>query len=536
MSNILSFMLKLGFNAKKALKYSKAYDKILELNLFDEEFYKNHYSAYFSGNPLEHYLLYGYKKGFDPSLNFNTFKYLNEYPDIKDAGLNPLVHYVLYGIDEGREVFPSQYLLKERILDTNKLYLNNYSFIKEPLVSIIVLNRNGLSNLKILFNDFFKKADYSNIELIFIDNNSSDNSLDYIKSLDLDFPIKIIENSENLSISKANNIGVENANGEFVLLLNNDIEPSFAWLSEMVGTILKDDNIAAVGAKLLFPYYCDIDSSKKSFKIQHSGDIFSFNKYLKLYAYNNNSLSNPFDLRVNNTKKVVSVTAAAVLIRKSVYEKIGGLDEDYIYGYEDVDFSLKLNKEGYDVVYCSSALLFHHESSTRTTNKNFKHNSDILIKKWYNYLNRNMLLDKLDNKKFFSSEPLKFLFIAKELDDFILDLIDKFKAQGFLVELSTDYENIYSDSLTDVIISFDSNINIQNIDSRENTIKILCLNNISSIVDLDLYDLVFFNDLNTSKEYDSSKVYYLNSDYTNIINGLKDFILKKYPSSKDYNN
>ena len=104
------------------------------------------------------------------------------------------------------------------------------------------------------------------------------------------------------------------------------------------------------------------------------------------------------------------------------------------------------------------------------------------------------------------------------------------------MELSTDYENIYSDSLTDVIISFDSNINIQNIDSRENTIKILCLNNISSIVDLDLYDLVFFNDLNTSKEYDSSKVYYLNSDYTNIIGGLKDFILKKYPSYKDYNN
>ena len=533
MSNIFSFMLKSGFNAKKALKYSKAYNKIIELNLFDEKFYINHYSSYFSGNPLEHYLFYGYKKGFDPSLNFNTFKYLNEYPDIKDAGLNPLVHYVLYGINEGREAFPSQYIIKERILDTNKLYLNNYNFIKEPLVSIIILNRNGLSKLKILFNDFSKKANYSNIELIFIDNNSSDDSINYLKSLDLDFPVKIIENSKNLSFSKANNIGVENANGEFILLLNNDIEPSFAWLSEMVGTILKDDNIAAVGAKLLFPYYDDIDSSKKSFKIQHSGDIFSFNKYLKVYAYNNNSQFNPFDLNVNTTKKVVSVTAAAVLIRKSVYEELGGLDEDYIYGYEDVDFSLKLNRAGYDIVYCSSALLFHHESSTRTTNKNFKHNSNMLISKWYNYLNRNIFLDKLNNKKFFSSEPLKFLFIVKELDDFILDLFNKFKSQGFLVELSTDPENIYVDNLTDVIISFDSDINIQNIDLRKNTIKILCLDNISSIIDLDLYDLVFLNDLNTSKRYDSSKVYYLNSDYINIINSLKDFILKKYPLSKD---
>ncbi|OWT33399.1 hypothetical protein BGI41_02580 [Methanobrevibacter sp. 87.7] len=534
MSNILSLMSKSKFNAKKALKYSKAYDKIIDLGLFDEEFYKTHYSNYYSANPLEHYLFYGYKKGFDPCLNFNTFKYLNNYPDVKKSGLNPLVHYVLYGINENREIFPSQYLIKERILDTNKLYLNNHNFTNEPLVSIIVLNRNGVNHLKTLFKDFSKKTNYSNFELIFIDNDSSDNSVNYIKSLDLDFPVKIIENSENLSFSEANNIGVDNANGEFVLLLNNDIEPSFGWLNEMVATILSNDNIAAVGAKLLFPYYDNIDSSNKSFKIQHSGDIFSFNKYLKVYAYNNNLLSNPFDFNVNTSKKVVSVTAAAILIRKSIYTELGGLDEGYIYGYEDVDFSLKLNKSGYDVVYCSSALLFHHESSTRTTNKNFKNNSDRLINKWYNYLNRNIFLDKLNKDKFFSNEPLKFLFLTNKLNKFILDLSKKLENEGFIVELSSNSKEIYSDSLTDVIISFDTNINIEDIDLRENTIKILCLEDIVSMVDLDLYDLIFLNDLDNYNSFNnSSKVYYLDSDYNNIINRLKDFILEKYPSSND---
>lgn len=529
MDNILNFVLKSKFNIKKALKYSKAYDKILNLNLFNDEFYRKHYSSYYNGDGLEHYLFYGYRKGFDPSSNFNTIKYLNEYPNVKKEGLNPLVHYVLYGIKENKEIFPSQYLIKERIIDTNRLYLNNYDFDDEPLISIIILNRNGLNHLKTLFRDFSHKTNYSNFEVIVVDNDSSDDSVKYLKSLDVDFPLKIIENNINESFSKANNHGVKESNGQYVLLLNNDIEPTYGWLNEMVGTFLNNDNTGAVGAKLVFPYYCNIDSSYKSFRIQHSGDIFSFDKKLKIYGFNNNSLLQPFDDEVNFDKKVVSLTAAVVLIKKSVYEEVGGLDEGYIYGYEDVDFSLKLNSAGYNLLYCHSALLFHHESSTRSVNKNFKNNSNRLINKWGNYLNRNIFLDKINSRGFFTNDKLKFLFISDNLNDFNGNLFKHLRNNGYIVELTDNSNNIYADGLTDIIVSFDNNINVENIDSRENTIKILFINNKPSKNNIDCYDLVFIDDLDVYNNFKSeNNVFYSDSNYSNFINEIKQFILNKY--------
>ena len=141
---------------------------------------------------------------------------------------------------------------KNRILAANRKYLTNYSFDSEPLISIIVLNRNGVEYLKILFDDFEKKTNYSNYEIIAVDNASDDESVEYLKSLDMD--ITIIENEENLSFSKANNDASDIANGEYILFLNNDIEPTFGWLNEMVGTMIYNENISAVGAKLIFPH------------------------------------------------------------------------------------------------------------------------------------------------------------------------------------------------------------------------------------------------------------------------------------------
>ena len=110
---------------------------------------------------------------------------------------------------------------KNRILETNKEYLSNFTFDSEPLVSIIIPNRDGLKYLKILFRDFDYKTNYSNYEIIVVDNASSDNSCAFIKSLGLN--ITLIENNENVSFSKANNDAVDICNGEYILFLNNDI-------------------------------------------------------------------------------------------------------------------------------------------------------------------------------------------------------------------------------------------------------------------------------------------------------------------------
>ena len=501
------FLLKSKFNIKKAHIYEKAYHKILELNLFDETFYKNNYSEY-EGDALQHYLFEGYKKNYDPSLNFNTYLYLKNYPDVQKASINPLVHYALYGIKENRTTFHSNFYMKEYILNTNLLYLNNYEFENKPLVSIIVLNKNGLKHLKRLFEDFSKKTNYPNFEVILVDNDSEDESVDYVKSLNLDFPITIIENDENLSFSKANNEACKIANGEYVLFLNNDMETTYGWLNEMMGTMINNENVGAVGAKLIFP----ANVNNHLFKIQHSGDILSFHKKKSsIYAYHQNEFVKPFDNEVNTLKKVISVTAAALLMKKSIFDEIDGFDEGYIYGYEDVDLALKLNKAGYDIWYCHSAVLFHHESSTRKVSENFENNSSRLNSKWWNYLNKNIYLDKINNNKFFCEQPLKFLFIVDDINDIyssVSKLAKKFMDKSYVVGLAVNSEDIIIDGSVDIIVSFTDKLD-ENVDIRENTIKILFLEDDTKINN-DFYDII------------------INNDVDNLINILKEFILSKY--------
>ena len=156
------FLIKSKFNPKKAKKYMESYDKIMESGLFDKNYYLKAYPhiAKSGMDPLVHYLFYGYKEDKNPSAQFNLKRYLEEYPEIKRKGLNPLVHY----IDNDHEGFTLEenpfIARRKKILDTNSLFLANYSFDSEPLVSIIILNRNGLGHLQRLFADFDKKTNY----------------------------------------------------------------------------------------------------------------------------------------------------------------------------------------------------------------------------------------------------------------------------------------------------------------------------------------------------------------------------------------
>ena len=328
-------------NFKSSLKNRRFYNKINNSGLFVSEFYENTYDD-FSGDALKHYLTRGHLEGKLPSLDFDPDFYLKTYPDVKQSGLNPLFHYVVYGKEEGK-LYQQSYSIrrKEEICETNLAFLSNYEFDEEPLVSIIILNRNGLNNLKCLFKDFDAKTNYSNYEIIVVDNASTDESVNYLKSLDL--PIRIIENDVNVSFSKGNNDAAKIANGEYLLLLNNDIEPTYGWLNEMVGAIFYNDDVVSVGAKLIFPFYFNVNR-ELSYTIQHSGDIFSERMYpCCLYAVNkSNSNLDIFDSSLTKNNYCVSVTGAVNLIDKKVYDELSGLDENYFYGLEDVDFCLRL--------------------------------------------------------------------------------------------------------------------------------------------------------------------------------------------------
>lgn len=308
----------------------------------------------------------------------------------------------------------------EEIVDKNNALVNLHSFDNNaPLVSIIILNRNGHDHLQRLFKNFKEKIQYPSYEIIVVDNASTDNSLNFLEAISTSLPIRIIKNNVNESFSKSNNEAAKAAKGEFLLLLNNDVEPLYGWLNNMMQTALKSEHIGAVGAKLIYPDCSESTYNKNnSFKIQHSGIAFKKEDvFIKPY---NISHDDPFDKKIDFEMERAALTAAALLVNKDYYWQVGGLDEGYNYGYEDVDFCLKLLKKGYKNIYCAKAVLFHYEFGTQETNKNKEvknrrlQNRALFYQKWNRWLSKQLFLDKLNNNLFFSENPLSIAFAVTE--------------------------------------------------------------------------------------------------------------------------
>ena len=402
--------------------------------LFDTQWYiKNNPDVIKSNmNPLVHFILYGSRDYSDPHSQFSILGYLKNNPDVAENGMNPLLHYLKHGIEEGRKPFPvvsseiptiSPEDQHKKICAKNASMIDLHQFEeKSPLVSIIILNRNGIKHLKRLFKDFQKNIQYPSYELIVVDNDSVDDSIKFLDNLKKNFPIKIIKNTENKTFSQANNEAVEVAQGEYVLLLNNDVEPTYAWLNQMMRVALRSDDIGAVGATLVYPDCSDsVHNKHNSFKLQHTGIGFEVeNGFIKPYNLGN---GDPFYEEINVEKERAAVTAAALLVKKDKYTEVQGLDERYNYGYEDVDLCLKLHKAGYKNVYCPQALLFHYEFGTQENNKTSEvrerrlKNRELFIQKWNRWLKKKYLRDKLENNKLFSVNPLKIVLVVSEVGD-----------------------------------------------------------------------------------------------------------------------
>lgn len=310
--------------------------------------------------------------------------------------------------------------LYESIINQNVSNLDIENFNDNtPLVSIIIVNRNGCKYLKKLFANFEENIQYPSYEIIVVDNASSDESVPFLEDLLASLPLQIIKNKENESFSKSNNQAARISNGKYLLLLNNDVVPTYGWLNQMMKSQLQSDNVGAVGAKLVYP---DCSNSRynrqKSFKIQHTGISFhEENGFIKPYNRYNGNI---FKVQDEMDEPRAAVTAAALLVGKDIYFQVGGLDEGYNYGYEDVDFCLKLLKKGYTNIYSPKALLFHYEFGTQENNKNEEvkkrrlNNMKLFNERWNNWLRRELLMDKLYCNFLFSEKPLKVVFVVTE--------------------------------------------------------------------------------------------------------------------------
>ena len=244
-------------------------------------------------------------------------------------------------------------------------------------VSIITLCRDTLKHMKNCFDYVMTHTDGigDDIEWIIVDNDSEDqgmkNYFDYMSK----YPgIKIIHNCENLSFAIANNQAVEEAKGDWIVFLNSDIIVTKHWLKNMF--ICREKYQApVVGGRLYFP---------SSTKIQHAGIVQRDDGIFTHRFYGEEEANHPEILE----EKEMPVTAAMMLINKTVFNDVDGFDERFVWGYEDVDLNLKLMANNHKIIYCPSAFAFHVEHGTdQNINKGLDLNIKLLDKKW-NILNK----------------------------------------------------------------------------------------------------------------------------------------------------
>jgi len=227
----------------------------------------------------------------------------------------------------------------------------------EPKVSLIIPTRNSHKILRICVESILKKTTYKNYEIIVVNNQSDEKeSLDYLDEINHQERIQVLNYEKPFNYSALNNFAVNHTEGEIVGLVNNDIEViSPEWLEEMVQHAIKPE-IGAVGAKLLYP----------NNTIQHAGVILGVGGVAEHSHKGFFSTHHGYCARLSLVQTLSSVTAACLLVKRKIYEKVNGLEEDKLpIAFNDVDFCLRLQDAGYRNVWTPYAELYHHESISR---------------------------------------------------------------------------------------------------------------------------------------------------------------------------
>ena len=235
-----------------------------------------------------------------------------------------------------------------------------------PRVSVIVPTRNGYALLKTVMDGLLQNTDYSSFEVLVVDNDSDcPDTLEYLAWLQQQSEVSLVPGLPRIRVlsyphpfnyAAINNFAAEEANGELLLLLNNDVEITDSrWLSEMVVQFGRAD-VGVVGKKLLWP----------NGMVQHGGVVVGING-LAAHAFNDCQSDDPGYMGLNQFDREQSaVTAACLMVRREDFLGVGGFDAEHLpVAFNDVDLCLKLRGLGKKVVLTTRFPLIHHESATR---------------------------------------------------------------------------------------------------------------------------------------------------------------------------
>lgn len=238
----------------------------------------------------------------------------------------------------------------------HELFHITYPLMDHPLITILIPNYEHLKDLRMCLNSIWDRSTYQHYEIIILENNSADPALfEYYEEISKRPDTRVLRYDEPFNYSNINNFGVQHANGEYILLLNNDIEvitPN--WLEVMLSHAVRPE-VGMVGARLYYP----------NNTIQHDGVVIGLGHVAGHINVNFRRSINGYLDRSRFTKQFSAVTAACVLIPKKVYDEVGGLDPEYKIAYGDVDLCLRIRRQGYWITCPVDAELFHYESKTR---------------------------------------------------------------------------------------------------------------------------------------------------------------------------
>lgn len=232
-----------------------------------------------------------------------------------------------------------------------------------PLVSIIIPFKDKKEVLQKCLNSIFEKTTYQKYELILVDNRSEQFETEqYLKTLESHPEVTLLKYDKPFNYSAINNFAYKHAKGEILVLLNNDTEIlSPGWIEAMLEHAERSE-VGAVGAKLLYP----------NRTLQHAGIVLGVGGIANC-AFCRQTNENGYFGQVNVIRNYSAVTAACLMVRKSVYENMGGLDENNVaITFNDVDFCLRLREKGYLIVYTPYACLMHYESLSRGRDVNME--------------------------------------------------------------------------------------------------------------------------------------------------------------------
>lgn len=311
-----------------------------------------------------------------------------------------------YAFDAGRRAIQAHYDrlgIKAKVIDGEYagIYHSDYEITGEPLISILIPNKDHTADLRKCIESIETKSDYRNYEFIVIENNSTEpETFEEYKKLEQEYEkvhVVYYEGPKEFNYSSINNFGAKYANGEYYLLLNNDTEIIGAdCLRQMLGYCQRKE-VAITGALL---YYED-DT------IQHAGVVLGFGGIAGHTFIGEKRGDNGYFSRIICAQNYSAVTAACMMVKASVFHEVGGMSEELKVAFNDIDFCMKVRQAGYLIVYNPRAELYHYESKSRglenTQEKieRFNRETACFLDKWGEqvkagdpYYNPNLTLDK----------------------------------------------------------------------------------------------------------------------------------------------